>query len=151
MATSSTDVYPAVRALLGDTNTFAVLYSDDALDQMINLAMTLTEFSFTYNSLGDPKVFSKDLTFCEKKLIVLHSVRHALLLQPERFEYRNPVAQAKRQRGSGTIQLIISWLDDQIAKCEADSNGNAVGKFAHAYETEYTVFEESCDRFIKAI
>lgn len=114
MATSFKSLHTLIRAILGDSDSQVVMYSDCVLDSHIRLRI-LTDNNQEVQEDGESANFTKDLTSQQKALLVFKIAKAIIAPVPDSFSYRNAIHSVSRR--GGTLQLL-SYLDEQIESLE---------------------------------
>lgn len=116
MATSFKSLHTLIRAVLGDSDSQVLIYSDCVLDSHIRLRI-LTDNNQEAQEDGDSAIFTRDLTAQQKALLVIKVAKAIIAPSPDSFSYRNAVHAVSRR--GGTLQLL-SYLDEQLELLESD-------------------------------
>ena len=137
MATKFSDLYPYVRALLGDHDAQRRMYSEDAINGHIRLRIMVDDLPDLQEDASS-KEFTETLTATAKALLIFKVAKALLSPSPDLFSHRDPVM-AFTRRG-GVVQLM-TYLDGQIEDLEG-------GAMLLRFDTELDAMLNDAERFL---
>lgn len=137
--TSFSDLYPYVRAILGDSDSQKQLYSDQAIDSHIKLQIALKN-SPDIQQDGTDLHFTTDLSLSQQAVMALRIAKAILAPQADTFAYRTPAISVSRKGG---VFQLMRYIDEQLIVLEG-------GATILRYETEIHAIVNHAHRFLES-
>ncbi len=120
-----------------DTDKDCYIYSDDALNQQINL----TNLQLGFEPDETNQSYQSDLTSKQKLRISIETALRILAGTPDTFEYKSPVLGVKRSRFKNDLVM-------QLNQMLFDSEG---GRFAVSVDTDFNALVQAFDRYCASL
>lgn len=137
MTTLFSELYGGIRALLGDNDSSNYQYTDEVLNQHIELVLyTIDDVE---KVAGYPR-FTTTITTKQKGVIVFTAVKGIVSNQPNEFSYKTPILQVRRK---GKTAQLLSYIDKQLSEIQG-------GGIVFKGEGELDALFKGVDRYIEA-
>ena len=141
MPTKFSDLYPLMRALVGDNDEQLRMFSDSVLDSHLRVVI-LIENSTEIQEQSNTRQFTTDLTPTQKALMVLRGARSVIAPIPNSISWKNPVTSGSRR---DMVAFLIPFLEGKIEEVEggggmyikSDSEMTAMLRGYERYLDEY--------------
>ena len=137
MPTTFETIRTYVRAVLGDTDTNVIKFSDDNLNTHIRLVI-LRRDDPDIQEDGTSAVFTKTLTNKNIALMAYLVAESVIMNIPDTFSYKTPVLSVVRRGG---IRQLLSHFEEQISEIEG-------GTFAFSEDQFIDAFIRGTERFV---
>ena len=116
MATAFSDLYPAIRALVVDTNSSAYVFTDETIDEHIRLIIQTEEELSIEEDIGtSPPDFTEDVSLTNQVIVKLKAAISMISGVPNDFTYRSPVMLVRRK---GLTNQVIANIQKILASIE---------------------------------
>lgn len=144
MGTQYSVIRGYARTLLGDFDSAHYRYTDQILNQQINVVILLINdpATFGYVAVDSDYEFVNDLTLASQARLALRVAINLLMALPTKFSYKTPIISVSRDNG-GTSALIASYTD-MLAEVEGTS-------LVFASDNELTAFFQGPTRLLRDI
>lgn len=147
MATLLSQIRSYIRAAVQDYDSNCYIYSDQALNQQIDL--TILELSFDPNNPQNESIsdayaqdvdgnFVNTLTIQQKLVLGISTSIRLLSGTPNEFAWRSPAMSVSRKGG---VNQLLDRLQDMLSSAYG-------GKFALETDTDFNAIIQAFDRYI---
>ena len=147
MGTQLSLIRDYIRAAVQDYDSDCYIYSDQALNQQINLSILDLSFdpnnplsedtavAYSQDGNGD---FVNNLTIQQKLMLGLSTAVRLLSGTPDEFSYKSPAISVTRK---GAVNTLLDRLQDMLSSASG-------GKFALETDTDFNAIIQGFDRYI---